>query len=287
MLLVRKQHRLNYMALRYLLIKGSLLSTNLVQLHNPTSIVVFGAGKQIEAHLDLHIRFFPSIKVCTIVNRTYNSRLESLQRLMNSRHPTVLFQCVASATQTDSQPEEKIKQALLSTTLVICATSSTSPLFPSAWVRAGTHVILIGSYTPSMHEVDGELIRRAIHQEGNKGVRQLLLVDSREACAIEAGELVGAAVDNSQMTEIGELVTVSESGELKFSSLFPGLEPLGADTAHKNSADLAEDNDEGVRGPITLFKSVGVGLQDVAIACAVVAKAEEMAIGTRIADYDI
>lgn len=138
-----------------------------------------------------------------------------------------------------------------------------------------------------MHEVDGELIRRAIHQQGNEGARQLLLVDSRESCAIEAGELIAAAVDNSQMTEIGELVTVSESGELKFSPLFPGSEPLDSDTAHKNNINIAEDHDEGVHGPITLFKSVGVGLQDVAIACAVVAKAEEMAIGTQIADYDV
>ena len=38
-------------------------------------------------------------------------------------------------------------------------------------------------------------------------------------------------------------------------------------------------------GPITMFKSVGVGLQDVAIACAVVDKAEELGIGTRVDGY--
>ncbi|KAF9466798.1 hypothetical protein BDZ94DRAFT_138374 [Collybia nuda] len=265
---------------------GSLLSTNLVRLQKPKSMVVFGAGKQIEAHLDLHIRFFSAIKSCTIVNRTYNSRVESLQRLMELRFPTVQFQFIASSPEGGARSsQEKIKEALLSTTLIICATSSTSPLFPSAWVRTGSHVILIGSFTPSMHEVDGDLIRRAIQHPGsNTGTRQILLVDSREACAVEAGELIAARISDRQITEIGELVTVSESGELKF-DLFPGSESLASESTYEGSTDLAE-HDETVLGPITLFKSVGVGLQDVAIACAAVAKAEELAIGTRIVDYD-
>jgi ornithine cyclodeaminase/alanine dehydrogenase-like protein (mu-crystallin family) len=134
---------------------------------------------------------------------------------MGSRFPAVSFQCIASATPLgdDCLSQEKIKQALLSTTLVICATSSSSPLFPSSWICTGTHVILIGSFTPSMREVDTDLIQRALRQPGTcKGVQQILLVDSREACAAEAGELIDAAVEASQLSEIGEFVTVTGSG---------------------------------------------------------------------------
>ncbi|KAJ7159398.1 hypothetical protein C8R46DRAFT_906233 [Mycena filopes] len=42
---------------------------------------------------------------------------------------------------------------------VLCrSTSSTTPCFPSAWARTRTHIILIGSYKPMMHEVDAALV---------------------------------------------------------------------------------------------------------------------------------
>jgi hypothetical protein len=73
---------------------------------------------------------------------------------------------------------------------------STALLFPSDWVRPGTHIILVGSYTPSMAEVDGELIRRA----------HVVLVDLRSTCAVEAGELIAAGVPQTRMVEVGELL---------------------------------------------------------------------------------
>ena len=56
------------------------------------------------------------------------------------------------------------------------ATSSTVPLFPSSFVAPGTHLCLIGSYKPSMHEVDSDLVRRA----------GKVVVDSKEACEVSA-----------------------------------------------------------------------------------------------------
>ncbi|KAF8063394.1 hypothetical protein FPV67DRAFT_1421233 [Lyophyllum atratum] len=247
---------------------GSLLSTRLVGMNNPTYVVAFGAGKQIEAHLDLHLRSFPSITSCTIVNRTLNARVAALKKLLTPRFPLVSFNFIATSNNNTADPSDSppgdLRSTLISASLIICATSATSPLFPSSWVRPGTHVILIGSYTPAMREVDHVLIRRAINPswQTQKGrTRQVLLVDSRQACAVEAGELIDANVDGTQIVEIGELVA---------------LDPSGA---------LSGDQEDG-DGPITMFKSVGVGLQDVAMACAVVAKAEEMGVGTTVANYD-
>lgn len=127
--------------------------------------------------------------------------------------------------------------------VIICATSSTAPLFPSSWVRTGTHVILIGSYTPSMREVERELVLRALPG--------CLLVDSRKACLEEAGEVIDAGLEPHELTEIGEM-----------------------------------GNDGRPCGDITMFKSVGVGLQDVGIACAVVGHALLRSDGTVIEDYD-
>lgn len=147
----------------------------------------------------------------------------------------------------------------MSAQLIICATSSTAPLFPSSWVRDGTHIVLIGSYKPTMHEVDGDLVRRAIPADA----RSDLVVDSRAACLHEAGELISAGIEGSQVVEIGDLVSFDAEGELIFAATPPAPAEGGG----------------GTTGRVTIFKSVGVGLQDVAIACAVVEKAEEMGIG--------
>jgi len=136
-----------------------------------------------------------------------------------------------------------------------------------------------------MHEVDSDLVQRAIlklQQPGQRpphGRNQILLVDSREACAVEAGELIEAGVTGSQVMEIGEIVKVGEGGELV---------NLGFGLGGEDPWDNRDEEWEGDMGtgPITMFKSVGVGLQDVAIACAVVGKAEEMGIGTWVVGYD-
>ncbi|KAF7293209.1 hypothetical protein HMN09_01199000 [Mycena chlorophos] len=232
---------------------GSLLSCNLVGPRQPASLVAFGAGAQIEAHVDLFVRAFTSLKRCTIVNRTMNDRVERLAGRLRTRFPQAEIDCVDHDA---ANPNASLQSTLLSAHLIICATSSTIPLFPSSWVSDAAHIMLIGSYKPTMHEVDGTLIRRA----------RPLLVDSRDACFVEAGELIAAQIKPDEMQEIGDLVAF-ESGELFLE------EPTRQELAFREGS---------VDGPVTIFKSVGVGLQDVAIACAVVQQAEEMGLGTRV-----
>ncbi|KAF8631658.1 hypothetical protein AX17_005060 [Amanita inopinata Kibby_2008] len=255
---------------------GSLLSTTLVGPRHPTSIVAFGAGKQIEAHLDLHLSHFSSIKTCAVVNRTINSRVQNLKNVLESRFPSVSFTWLAS------KDEQDVKRFVSRASIIICATPSTGPLFPSDWVRAGTHVILIGSYTPAMREVDRLLVFRAVNPsfdlQERRRPKQVLLVDSREACAVEAGELIDAGVNEKEVVEIGELVAhrMTNDGGVD------DLDDVVSDT-------LEEEGAVDVQGPVTMFKSVGLGLQDVAIACAVVAEAEKMSgiVGIRIPKYDV
>lgn len=214
--------------------------------------MVFGAGKQIEAHLDLFIRHFPSISQCTIVNRTINARSKSLKETINARFSHINLHIVSSQKELNGN-QQQIEEAVHSADIIICATSSTVPLFSSSWVQTGTHVILIGSFTPAMREVERELVLRA----ANAGC---LLVDSKKACLEEAGELIDARLEAHQMTEIGELVPNA-------------------------NVRLISKNDRSFKdGWITMFKSVGIGLQDVAIACAVVGRAQ--GCGMMVEDYD-
>lgn len=233
-------------------ITGSLLATRLLISKTPKTLVAFGAGNQINAHVDLHLRAFPSFESCTIVNRTDNARLHELVLSLRQSHPTITFNML-------TLDDERVKGAVRNADVICTATSSEMPLFPSEWVSPGTHLNLVGSFTPRMHEVDSALIDRALS----------VVVDSRAACVIEAGELIaaGRTVDpDINLFELGELVEEGVDG--KFISVVPegfNAKPDG----------------------VTIFKSVGVGLQDVAIASLVLSHAECMGYGTRIENYHV
>ena len=129
---------------------------------------------------------------------------------------------------------------------IICtATSSPTPIFDGENVREGTHINGIGSHTPNARELDTTIIKRS-----------KLVADSYEACLKEAGDVMipieEGAIDKSHMyAELGEVVT-------------------GKKPARQNDTD------------ITLFKSNGLAIQDVATAKLVYDKAIEAGIGTQV-----
>jgi ornithine cyclodeaminase/alanine dehydrogenase-like protein (mu-crystallin family) len=212
-----------------------------------TSLVAFGAGSQIESHVTLLLATYPSITNVTIVNRTINDRVTALLSSLRADHPATRFNSISS----QDDPQDQVESAVRQADFVCCATLSTTPLFPSEWVRPGTHIILVGSYKPEMAEVDTALIRRA-----------RIVVDSRSACALEAGELIGAGLAAEDMVEVGELLRS-----------MPARGVVEADS--ERVAQILSGGD------VTVFKSVGVGAQDVAISIAAVEKAIEHQIGTR------
>ncbi|MDQ3691923.1 MAG: ornithine cyclodeaminase family protein [Chloroflexota bacterium] len=110
--------------------------------------------------------------------------------------------------------------------VVCCATTSTEPVFDAAWVKPGTHVNGIGAYHRGMVELPPELLARA----------SLVAVDSLEASLEEAGDIL-AGIERGFVTA-GDL---TEIGSIERSWL-------------------------DSRGPaaITVFKSVGLAIQDVA-----------------------
>lgn len=214
-------------------------------------LVAFGAGSQIKSHVTLLLATYPSITNVTIVNRTINGRVTALLGSLRADHPAARFNAISSQDDFWGHVESVVRQA----DCVCCATPSTAPLFRSEWVRPGTHIILVGSYKPEMAEVDTALIHRA-----------RILVDSRSACALEAGELISAGLAAEDMVEVGELLRSSPAGG--------GVE-----------ADLDRIGEVLSGRDVTVFKSVGVGAQDVAISIAAVEGAMEHQIGTRISYF--
>lgn len=125
------------------------------------------------------------------------------------------------ATGTASDLEAAVRGA----DIVSTATLATEPLVQGDWLRAGTHVDLVGGFTPAMREADDETVRRST-----------VFVDTRGGALVEAGDLV-------QPIESGALRAEEVAGDLH--ELCRGL--------HAGRQDASE---------ITLFKSVGAALED-------------------------
>lgn len=115
--------------------------------------------------------------------------------------------------------------------IISCATLATAPLLRGAWLRPGVHVDLIGSFRPDMREADDELIRAGS-----------LFIDTPDA-----------------IEESGDLTQPLHDGALSPDDVRATLTEL-CRGQHAGRRDAAE---------ITLFKSVGTALTDLAAATVV------------------
>lgn len=236
---------------------GSALATTLLWKNKdpPTDLCLFGAGLQIIYHAKVFLHpdlYGRSIKRVTVVNRSDNERLKQVMDLLRQAYPGVEANSILSA------DKKAVMRALGCADVICTATGSTEPLFPSGWVKPGAHLNLIGSHTPEMREVDEDLVHQAAS----------IIIEAREACVEEAGDLLQAGWNSwnhhglaKKITELGDYINRIDTFE----------QPDWAPPIEKES--------------ITIFKSVGVGIQDVAIATLIVQMAEERGIGTRI-PYD-
>ena len=115
--------------------------------------------------------------------------------------------------------------------IVSCATLSRAPLVEGNWLREGQHLDLVGAFTPQMRESDDRAVWRA-----------RVFVDTRAGALKEGGDIVqplanGTIEDDDVIADLSELARGQQSGRLA-----------------------------GDATSITLFKSVGAALEDLAAA---------------------
>lgn len=135
----------------------------------------------------------------------------------------------------DAMAVEDLPAAAGVADIISCATLSDTPLLAGAWLRPGTHIDLIGGYLPSMREADDDAVRKAD-----------IYIDT-EAALDEAGDLI-------QPMASGALTPDQVRGTL--AALCRG-EIAGRTRPHA----------------ITLFKSVGSAIEDLAAAALALALA--------------
>ncbi|MHB8574287.1 MAG: ornithine cyclodeaminase family protein [Dehalococcoidia bacterium] len=130
--------------------------------------------------------------------------------------------------------------------VVVTATSAATPVVQRHWLKPGVHVVAVGSSTSDARELDSETVRDA-----------LLVVDSRTGALAESGDILtplrAGIIDEAHIhAELGELLA--------------GLRP------GRTSADQ-----------ITLYKSLGLAVQDLAAARLALGAAQAVGVGIRVA----
>ena len=199
---------------------ASALAADVLARPDAGSLGIFGTGVQARGHLEAMLVVRPGIDRIVVSGRTLDSAAAFVA------DPDVVA-LAGGRSLVAGAPEEAAAGD------VVCGcTSSTDPVVPSAAVRPGTHVGLVGSYSTARREVAPDLVARAT-----------VFVDDRAAAADEAGDLILAA----------------ETGDWSFEAVAGDLSGLCRGTVGRTSDQ-----------EITLFKSVGLAVWDLIVAGAVV-----------------
>ncbi|MFM1815344.1 MAG: hypothetical protein RLZ98_2039 [Pseudomonadota bacterium] len=125
-------------------------------------------------------------------------------------------------------PAPTPEAALRDADIVVAATTSRTPVVLSEWVKDGAHVNGIGANAANRRELDGNLLARA----------SLIVVDEPEQARIEAGELID----------------LTAAGKLQWSDIVPIHQLVASPPASRDPA------------AVTVFKSLGMALEDLAAA---------------------
>jgi len=206
------------------------LATELLARKDSKTVAIFGAGVQGRTQLEA-ICEVRKIEQAFIFDSDQSRASQFIEDM---------------STKLNNQIEAPDSAKVLKDVDIICtATSSSIPVFEDSKLKPGVHINGIGSYRPDMCEIPSETI-----------IRSKLVVDSKESCLSEAGDIIQPIQKNL----INENFIYAELGEIA-----AGNRP-------------ARENDQ----EITVFKSVGNAVQDLAAADLVLHQAELNKLGTEV-----
>ena len=141
------------------------------------------------------------------------------------------------------EPVQSAEEAVRNAGIIVTATNTREPVIRREWISAGAHINAIGTFSPNSREIDSATMAAAT-----------LFTDRRESLLNEAGDYLLAAADGV----INEDSLAAELGEVLIGK-------------HPGRTSLDE---------ITLFKSLGLAMEDLASAAFIYRKAQNISAGT-------
>ena len=222
------------------------VATRLLAREGARVLAILGAGVQAQAHLEAlpAVRPFETVR---IYSRTPAHARDLADRATRTRDHAPDHDHADHAPRTPAiviapSAEEAVRGA----DVIVTATSSHEPVLRREWLRAGAHVNSVGASLPTARELDVETVAASA-----------LFADSRESLRNEAGEFLLAIREG---VIAGEVHVRAELGEV-LAGIAPGRQ-----------------NDE----ELTLFRSLGLAIEDLAAAEHAVAGARSRGLGTEV-----
>ena len=230
-------------------------------------VAIVGSGVQAEAHAHA---------LCAVGGEHTVGRIRLAARDRASADELVArWHTTRPEGAPDMELVDTVEQACADADVIAVCTTSTTPVLEATWVRDGALVISVGSFSAERSEVPSDLVAQA-----------RVVVDDRETALADNGCVVAALM--AGVLETGSVETLGEV--------------LVRDAAHADDDDAerhvwnddssnngvtnhgAADSDAGAHGErrprVTLYASVGIGLQDAAAAVAVQEAAQRAGVGT-------
>jgi len=208
-------------------------ATDLLANRQAKVLALFGAGIQAATQMEA---------VCSVRNiqeiRVYAPNEDRLQLFVDTHRGQ-------GATLRNMVKCSSPNEALAGADIICTATTSAEPVFNDSNLKAGAHINAVGSFSPEMTEIPFSTLSRA-----------RVFVDSKEAAALESGEISQGIANNALQKE-----DILELGQALAN------EKLGRQSSTE----------------ITLFKSVGNAVQDAIAGKIALQNARNLGLGTEIA----
>jgi len=224
----------------------SAVSSKLLARKTAASLAIIGSGVQARSHLEALLRVH-DLRHVTV----WSPQKPHRDRFVEWANSAVSDWCLTRARHvpgTCQAPKvvavDHAGEAVVGADVVVLATASPTPVLDDGWVKPGAHVISVGACRPSQREMDPALVARA-----------RLFVDSRAAALVESGDVVLGM----QEARFGADHIVAELGEL-----------ANGATGRRSPAE------------VTIFKSLGLAVEDVTAADLAYRRAVERGVGQEL-----
>src|SRR5262249_26401301 len=207
------------------------VATRTLARQEANELAIIGAGVQGRTHLEAMAHVRPLRRA-----RIVAQRLENAQAFADEMQAKFNFPI---------EPVRVAEEAVREADLIVTATTSHDPVIKREWIRPGSHINAVGTYSPKAREIDTATI-----------VAASLFVDRRESALNEAGDYMIPAAEgligpDHIRAELGEILIGKHAGR----------------SAHNE---------------ITVFKSLGLAIEDLAAAEYVYQKGKEKSVGSLI-----
>ena len=206
------------------------VATDILAPNEANIVAIIGSGKQARSLLEA---------VCTVRNikqvRVYSPNSEHVHKFAEEMSGL-------GKIPSDIKALSSSAAALKGADIICTATNSVKPVISFDYLKQGAHVNAVGSFQPTMQEIDSKTIASS-----------LVVVDSLESALVETGDIIipldkGLIKKQHICAEIGEIINGTKKG--------------------RSSSDQ-----------LTFFKSCGVAVQDVVTAGIALKNAEKQKLG--------